>query len=91
MVDWEMKFHYLKKEDFHSHLSIEDITHMMHITRMEKEFVKILKQKIQINIMICIVQSNTLLIGDVSENFWNMCQIYELDPARFLPTPGLAR
>ena len=43
MVDWEMKFHYLKKEDFHSHLSIEDITHMMHITRMEKEFVKILK------------------------------------------------
>ena len=31
------------------------------------------------------VQSNTLLLVDVSENFWNMClEIYELDPVRFL-------
>ena len=36
-------------------------------------------------------QSDTLLLADVSEKFWNMCcEIYELDPARFLTTPGLA-
>ena len=32
-----------------------------------------------------------LLLTDVFENFWNMChEIYELDPDRFLTTPGLA-
>ena len=37
------------------------------------------------------VQSNTLLLVDISENFWNMClQIYELDPTKFLSDPGLA-
>ena len=37
------------------------------------------------------VQSDTLLLADVSEKFRNMClEIYELDPARFLTTPGLA-
>ena len=37
------------------------------------------------------VQSETLLLVDVSENFRNMClEIYELDPARFLSAPGLA-
>ena len=30
------------------------------------------------------VQSNTLLLADIFENFWNMCiEIYKLDPARF--------
>ena len=37
------------------------------------------------------VQSNTLLLADVLENFRNRCvEIYELDPAHFLPAPGLA-
>ena len=37
------------------------------------------------------VQSDTLLLGDVLNNFWNMClEIYELDSARFLTAPGLA-
>ena len=37
------------------------------------------------------VQSNTLLLADVFENFINMClKIYELDPAKFLTAPGLA-
>ena len=37
------------------------------------------------------VQSNTLLLADVFENFLNMClEIHELDPARFLTAPGLA-
>ena len=36
------------------------------------------------------VQSDTLLLPDVFENFRNMClEIYELDPASFLTAPGL--
>ena len=37
------------------------------------------------------VQSDTLLLTDVFENFRNKCiEIYELDPAPFLSVPGLA-
>ena len=37
------------------------------------------------------VQSNTLLLADVFENFRNKCiEIYELDPAHILSAPGLA-
>ena len=37
------------------------------------------------------VQSDTLLLDDVFENFRNMfVEIYELDPAKFLSVPGLA-
>ena len=37
------------------------------------------------------VQSNTLLLTDISENFRNMClEIYDLDPAKFVSPPGLA-
>ena len=37
------------------------------------------------------VQSDTLLLADVFENFRNMClEVYELDPACFLTAPGLA-
>ena len=37
------------------------------------------------------VQSDTLLLADVFQNFRNMClKIYELDPAKFLPPSGLA-
>ena len=37
------------------------------------------------------VQSDTLLLADVFENFRNKCiEIYELDPAHFLTAPGLA-
>ena len=36
-------------------------------------------------------QSDTLLLADVFENFRNMSlEIYKLDPAKFLSTPGLA-
>ena len=38
------------------------------------------------------VQSDTLLVAEVFENFRNMClQICELDPATFLSAPGLAQ
>ena len=37
------------------------------------------------------VQSNTFLLGDVFNNFRDMCiKEYELDPAHFLSLPGLA-
>ena len=37
------------------------------------------------------VQSDTLLLADVFENFRNMCiEIFELDPAHFLSASGLA-
>ena len=37
------------------------------------------------------VQSDTLLLADVFENFTSKCiKIYELDPAQFLSAPGLA-
>ena len=37
------------------------------------------------------VQSDTLLLVDVFENFRNMCiKVYELDPAHFLSAPRLA-
>ena len=37
------------------------------------------------------VQSDTLLLADVSDNFRNMClKIYELDPAKRLSAPELA-
>ena len=37
------------------------------------------------------VQSDTLLLADVFENFRNMCiNIYELDPTRLHSAPGLA-
>ena len=36
------------------------------------------------------VQSDTLMLADVFENFRNKCiEIYELDPAHFLSAPGL--
>ena len=35
------------------------------------------------------VESDTLLLADVFENFRNNCiEIYELDPAQFLPARG---
>ena len=36
------------------------------------------------------VQSDTLLLADVFENFRNKLQVYELDPAHFLSLPRLA-
>ena len=36
------------------------------------------------------VQSDTLLLADVFENFRNTClKVYELDPVHFLSLPGL--
>ena len=68
---------------------MEDTTNAdyMHAKRVCKDFkIKSLGEYIDL----C-VQSNTLLLPDVFENFRNMClEIYERDPAKFLSAPGLA-
>ena len=62
----------------------------MQITLTQKEFVKILKENVG-EYCDLYVQSDTLLLADVFENFRNMClKIYALDPAKFLSAPGLA-
>ena len=74
-----MKHHYLKK-------NITDADYA-HAKRVCKDFqMKNLREYHDLY-----VQSDTLLLADVFENFRNMClKIYELDPAKFLSAPGLA-
>ena len=72
-----------EKEEFYCHLNM--------IMCMEKGFVKILKKKNLRKYHDLYVQSDTLLLADVFENFRNKClEIYELDPAKFLSAPALA-
>ena len=80
------------KKDFYSSLNMENITDIDY--RHAKRVFKIFNNE---NIGICIyqynlyVQSDTLLLADVFENFRNMClKEYKLDPAHFLSAPGLA-
>ena len=89
MDDWE-KFNETslrEKEDFYSHLNMEDITDAdyVHAKKVCKDFE--IKNSGEYDLY---VQSDTLLLADVLENFRNMClKIYELDPAKFLSAPGL--
>ena len=87
MDDWE-KFNKIslpEKEDFYSHLNMEDITG--HIKRVCKD----LKTRNLGDYYDLCVQSDTFLLDDVLENVRNMCiEMYELDPAQFLSAPGLA-
>ena len=62
----------------------------MQTNLMQKEFAKILKKNLGEYHDFCI-QSDTLLLVDTFNNFWNMCLgIYGLDNAHFFSTPGLA-
>ena len=76
-----------EKEDFYSHLNMEDSTDADYARakRVSKDFeIKNLGEYHDL----C-VQSDTLLLADVFENFRNMClEIYEL--AKFLSAPRLA-
>ena len=78
-----------EKEDFDVHLNFEDITDADYVLakRVCKDFeIKELGENHDLYI-----KSNTLLLSDVFENFWNMClDIYELAPLKFLATPVLA-
>ena len=76
------------KETFYSSLNMEDITDVdhKHAKRVFNEFA--LKHFGDYHDLY--VQSDTLLLADVFENFRNMCfKVYELDPAHFLSAPGL--
>ena len=89
--DWE-KFNETslpEKEDFYGHLNMEDITDAdyVHPERVCKNF-KIKKIGEYYNLY---VQSDTLLLADVFENFRNRClKIYKLDPVKFVSAPGVA-
>ena len=82
------------KESFYSNINIEDITDVdyRHAKRVFNEVVpKNLSNKNLSDYHDLYVQSDTLLLADVFENFRDMCiKVYELDPAHFLSTPGLA-
>ena len=78
-----------EKEDFYSHLNMEDITDAdyTHAKKVCQDFeIKYLGECHDLY-----VQNDTLLITDVFENFRNMClKTYEYDPAKFISAPGLA-
>ena len=91
MNDWE-NFNEetcIDEELFCSQLNIEDITYADHAhpKRVRQDFeIKDLEEYQDLYI-----QSDTLLLADVFENFRNMClEISELDPAKFISAPGLA-
>ena len=70
------------KEAFYSSLNMEDIKDVVH--RHAKRVFKNLKNKNLGDYHDFYVQSDTLLLVDVFENFRNVCiKVYELDPAHF--------
>ena len=79
----------LEKEAFYSNLFMEAITDADH--RHANNVFKKFKLKNLREYHDLYVQSDTLLLADVFENFRNMCiKVYKLDPAHFLSAPGLA-
>ena len=91
MDDWEKSNETLlpEKEDFYSHLNMEDITDVdyAHGERVCKDFeIKHLGEYHDLY-----VQSDTLFLADVFENFRNMSlEICKLDLSNFYSVPGLA-
>ena len=62
-----------EKENFYSHLNMEDINDIDYA--LEKKKLLEFYEKY--------AQSNTLLLADLFENFWNIyLKIYELDPPK---------
>ena len=77
------------KESFYSSLNMENIDDID--CRHGNNVFKRLKLKNLGEYHNLYVQSDTLLLADVFENFRNMCiEVYELDPAHFLSLPELA-
>ena len=77
------------KEDFYSNLNMEDIDDIDY--RHGNNVFKGFKLENLGDYHDLYVQSDTLLLADVFENFRDMCiKEYELDPAHFLSLPGLA-
>ena len=81
-----MKHHHHLKKNFYSELNLEYYRwRLWACPKVWKVFgIKNLGEDLY-------VQSDTLLLPDVFENFRDKCiEIYELDPANFLSAPGLA-
>ena len=77
------------KEDFYSNLNMEDISDIDY--RHANNVFKVFKLEKLGDYHDLYVQSDTLLLADVFNNFRDMCiKEYELDPAHFLSLPGLA-
>ena len=77
------------KEAFYSELNLEDTTNedYAHVQKVWDVFE--IKNRGEYHDLY--VQSDTLLLADVFENFRDKCvEIYGLDPAHFLSAPGLA-
>ena len=84
-----MKHHYQIKKAFYSKLYLKNITDEdnTHAQKVFEEFN--LKNLGDYNNLY--VQNDTLLLTDLLENFRNKrIEMYKLDPAYFLSTPGLA-
>ena len=78
-----------EKEAFYSSLNMEGITDVdyRHAKRVYKEF----NNKSLGDYHGLYVQSDTLLLANLVEKFRiRFIEIYEIDPAQFLSTPGLA-
>ena len=76
------------KEDFYSNLNMEDISDIDY--RHANNVFKVFKLENFANYHDLYVQSDTLLLAEVFNNFRDMCiKEYELDPAHFLSLPGL--
>ena len=90
MDDWEKLNETLlpEKEDFYSHLDVEDVSDADHasIIRVCKDFeIKFFGEYHDLY-----VQIDTLLLADVCKNFRNMCQeIHKLDSPKYF-SAGLA-
>ena len=70
------------KEPFYSSLNMEDITDLDH--RHAKRVFKNFNNKNIGDYHDLYVQSDTLLLVDIFENFRNVClKVYELDPTHF--------
>ena len=77
------------KESFYSNLNMKDITDVDH--RHANKVFKAFKLKDLGQYHDLYVQSDTIQLCDIYENFRNICiKVYELDPAHFLSAPGLA-
>ena len=77
------------KKDFYSNLNMENIDYIDY--RHGNNVIKRFKLENLGDYYDLYVQSDTLLLADVFENFRNMCiKVYELNPAHFVSLPELA-
>ena len=91
MDSWERfnKTSLPSNKDFYSNLNMEDIDEIDY--RHGNNVFKSFKLENLGNYHDLYVQSDTLLLADVFENFRDICiKVYELDPSHFVSQPGLA-